>query len=53
MLLDAVDELVLKGAITPQLAMKIMANFDVAIMEALADRSRVVEARLTFKVSLP
>lgn len=47
---EALDHLVTIDALTPQLANKILLNFDVAIMDALAERK--TEARLTFKVRL-
>lgn len=50
-LVDALDHFVAIDALTPQLANKIILNFDVAIMDALAERK--TEAKLTFKVSLP
>ncbi len=49
-LTDTLDELISEHRIDPQLAMKVLANFDRAITEALAER---VKARLTFKVSRP
>jgi transcription initiation factor TFIIA small subunit len=39
--------LINEGRIEPQLAMKILSNFDKAIAEILAEK---VKARLTFKV---
>lgn len=45
-LIDTIDELINEGRIEPQLAMKILANFDKTISEVLADK---VKARLTFK----
>ncbi|MCJ1256918.1 Transcription initiation factor IIA small chain (TFIIA 13.5 kDa subunit) [Lignoscripta atroalba] len=45
-LIDTIDEFVHAGRIEPQLAMKIIANFDRAITEVLADK---VKARLNFK----
>ena len=47
-LIDTVDDLINEGRIEPQLAMKILNNFDRVIAEVLADK---VKARLTFKVS--
>lgn len=46
-LMDSLDDMVRKGRITPQLAMKILLNFDRGIAEILASK---VKARLTFKV---
>ncbi|PUU72156.1 transcription initiation factor IIA, gamma subunit, helical domain-domain-containing protein [Tuber borchii] len=45
-LMDSLDDLVRKGRITPQLAIKILLNFDRGIAEILASK---VKARLTFK----
>ena len=47
-LTDTLDGLITDRRIEPQLAMKILANFDKAVAEVLADK---VKARLTFKVS--
>jgi hypothetical protein len=47
-LIDTVDDLINEGRIEPQLAMKILNNFDRVVAEVLADK---VKARLTFKVS--
>lgn len=46
-LTDTLDDLISEGRIEPQLAMKILANFDRSITEVLADK---VKARLSFKV---
>lgn len=46
-LIDTLDDLVHDGRIEPQLAMKVIATFDRAITEVLADK---VKARLNFKV---
>jgi hypothetical protein len=46
-LTDTLDDLISDRRIEPQLAMKILANFDRSIAEVLADK---VKARLTFKV---
>lgn len=46
-LTDMLDDLISEERIHPQLAMKILANFDQAITEAL---QKSVKARLTFKV---
>lgn len=46
-LIDTIDDLINEGRIEPQLAMKILSNFDRAIAETLA---AVVKSRLTFKV---
>jgi hypothetical protein len=48
-LTDTLDDLIGERRIEPQLAMKILANFDRSITENLADK---VKARLTFKVHL-
>ncbi|KAL1863499.1 Transcription initiation factor IIA small chain (TFIIA 13.5 kDa subunit) [Paecilomyces lecythidis] len=48
-LTDTLDDLINEGRIEPQLAMKILSNFDRVITEVLADK---VRARLTFKVLL-
>ncbi|KAL8965074.1 MAG: hypothetical protein Q9183_004047, partial [Haloplaca sp. 2 TL-2023] len=48
-LIDSLDELVHLGRIEPQLAMKILQNFDKIVTDVLADK---VKARLTFKVHL-
>ncbi|KAL1877843.1 hypothetical protein VTK73DRAFT_8370 [Phialemonium thermophilum] len=48
-LTDTLDDLIGEQRIDPQLAMKILSNFDRAIAETLSDR---VRARLTFKGSL-
>ncbi|ORY09644.1 transcription initiation factor IIA, gamma subunit-domain-containing protein [Clohesyomyces aquaticus] len=45
-LTDTLDQLITDRRIEPQLAMKILMNFDKAIAEVLADK---VKARLTFK----
>ncbi|KAL8946658.1 MAG: hypothetical protein Q9222_006980 [Ikaeria aurantiellina] len=45
-LIDSLDELVHLGRIEPQLAMKILQNFDRIVTDVLAER---VKARLTFK----
>ncbi|GAD91756.1 hypothetical protein AOR_1_1878194 [Paecilomyces variotii No. 5] len=45
-LTDTLDDLINEGRIEPQLAMKILSNFDRVITEVLADK---VRARLTFK----
>jgi hypothetical protein len=47
-LTDMLDELIGEQRMDPQLAMKILANFDRAITEKLNDK---VKARLTFKVN--
>lgn len=46
-LTDALDDLISEGRIAPQLAMKILSNFDRSITEVLAEK---VKANLTFKV---
>jgi transcription initiation factor TFIIA small subunit len=48
-LTDALDDLIMDQRIAPQLAMKILANFDKAITEVLNDK---VKARLSFKVNI-
>jgi len=45
-LTDTLDDLISDRRIEPQLAMKILANFDRSITEVLADK---VKARLSFK----
>ncbi|KAK5939055.1 Transcription initiation factor IIA subunit 2 [Knufia obscura] len=45
-LIDTIDELINDGRIEPQLAMKILSNFDKTISDVLAEK---VKARLTFK----
>ncbi|KAK8051546.1 transcription initiation factor IIA [Apiospora rasikravindrae] len=49
-LTDALDDLIMETRIDPQLAMKILANFDRAIAEVLQNQ---VRARLSFKVPSP
>jgi transcription initiation factor TFIIA small subunit len=46
-LTDALDELIGEERIDPQLAMKVLTQFDRVIAETLQDK---VKARLTFKV---
>lgn len=46
-LTDALDDLISEGRIAPQLAMKILSNFDKHVMEVLDAK---VRANLTFKV---
>lgn len=46
-LTDTLDTLITERRIEPQLAMRILANFDKAVADVLADK---VKARLTFKV---
>lgn len=46
-LTDALDDLISEGRIAPQLAMKILSNFDRSITDTLAER---VKTTLTFKV---
>lgn len=46
-LVDTLDDMVNEGRIEPQLAMKVVARFDRAVAEVLAER---VRARLSFKV---
>jgi transcription initiation factor TFIIA small subunit len=47
-LTDTLDDLITQNNIDPQLAMKVLANFDRAITEVLQEK---VRSRLTFKVS--
>jgi transcription initiation factor TFIIA small subunit len=46
-LTDALDDLISEGRIAPQLAMKILNNFDKHVTEVLSEK---VKANLTFKV---
>lgn len=46
-LTDTLDDLITDTRIDPQLAMKILANFDRAIADVLQEK---VKSRLTFKV---
>lgn len=46
-LTDTLDDLITERRIEPQLAIKILANFDRSITEILAEK---VKAKLTFKV---
>jgi hypothetical protein len=46
-LTDTLDDLINEGRIEPQLAMKVLSNFDRVITEALAEKAK---AKLTFKV---
>ena len=48
-LTDTLDNLITERRIEPQLAMKILTNFDKAVADVLADK---VKARLTFKVGI-
>lgn len=48
-LTDALDDLIGEGRIAPQLAMKILSNFDRHVMEVLEAK---VKANMTFKVRL-
>lgn len=48
-LLDTLDQMIGAQRIDPQLAMKILANFDRAVAETLNDK---VKARLQFKVNM-
>lgn len=45
-LIDTVDDLINDGRIEPQLAMKILSNFDRVVAEVLGEK---VKSRLTFK----
>ena len=47
-LADTLDDLISSRRIEPQLAMKVLANFDEAVARVLAEK---VKARMTFKVS--
>lgn len=47
-LTDTLDELISQQRIDPQLAMKVIANFDKAVSDILSEK---VKSRLTFKVS--
>ena len=47
---DALDELIGDERIDPQLAMKVLTQFDRVIAETLQEK---VKSRLTFKVSTP
>jgi transcription initiation factor TFIIA small subunit len=47
-LTDTLDDLITDRRIEPQLAIKILANFDRSVSEILADR---VKARMSFKVA--
>jgi transcription initiation factor TFIIA small subunit len=49
-LTDTLDNLITERRIEPQLAMKILANFDKAVADVLSEK---VKSRLTFKVGLP
>ncbi|KAI5815834.1 transcription initiation factor IIA, gamma subunit, helical domain-containing protein [Pyronema omphalodes] len=48
-LTDALDDLISEGRIAPQLAMKILNNFDKHVTEVLSEK---VKANLTFKGNL-
>lgn len=48
-LADTLDDLISSRRIEPQLAMKIMSNFDAKIAAVLGEK---VKARMSFKVSL-
>ncbi|KAJ1964384.1 Transcription initiation factor IIA small chain (TFIIA 13.5 kDa subunit) [Dispira parvispora] len=48
-LMDALDELISEGLLTPQLAMRVLAQFDKSISEALTSK---VKSRMTFKGNL-
>lgn len=48
-LTDALDDLIGAERIDPQLAMKVLMQFDRVITEALSEK---VKARLTFKVNI-
>jgi len=47
-LTDTLDDLIMQGRIDPQLAMKVLTNFDRSITEILSDK---VKASLSFKVA--
>ncbi|KAJ1930175.1 Transcription initiation factor IIA subunit 2 [Tieghemiomyces parasiticus] len=48
-LMDSLDELISEGLLTPQLAMRVLAQFDKSISDALSNK---VKNRLTFKGNL-
>jgi transcription initiation factor TFIIA small subunit len=48
-LVDTIDDLIEDGRIEPQLALRVLANFDRVVSETLAEK---VKGRLTFKVSV-
>ena len=48
-LIDTIDDMINEGRIEPQLALKILLNYDRCISEALSEK---VKSRLTFKVRL-
>ncbi|KAF9901695.1 Transcription initiation factor IIA small chain (TFIIA 13.5 kDa subunit) [Lobosporangium transversale] len=48
-LIDSLDELIQSGHINPQLAMRVLAQFDMSIADALSTR---VRTRATFKAHL-
>ena len=48
-LIDTVDDLINDGSIEPQLAMKVLTNFDKAIAQELASNTKL--DKLSFKVS--
>ncbi|KAF9963274.1 Transcription initiation factor IIA small chain (TFIIA 13.5 kDa subunit) [Mortierella alpina] len=48
-LIDSLDELIQSGHINPQLAMRVLAQFDMSIAEALSTR---VRNRANFKILL-
>ncbi|KAG0265254.1 Transcription initiation factor IIA small chain (TFIIA 13.5 kDa subunit) [Mortierella polycephala] len=48
-LIDSLDELIQSGHINPQLAMRVLAQFDMSIADALSTR---VRNRATFKAHL-
>ena len=47
-LTDTLDDLINEGRIEPQLAMKVLANFDRVITEVLADK---VKSKMSFTVN--
>jgi hypothetical protein len=49
-LTDTLDNLITERRIEPQLAMKILLNFDKAVADVLTDK---VKARTSFKVRFP
>ena len=48
-LIDTIDDMINEGRIEPQLALKILLNYDRCISEALSEK---VKSRLTFKVRI-
>ncbi|KAJ1995009.1 Transcription initiation factor IIA subunit 2 [Dimargaris cristalligena] len=48
-LMDSLDELIVEGLLNPHLAMRVLAQFDKSISDALSNK---VKTRITFKGSL-